>query len=202
MKELAALPVMSARRGCQFRANRRSCQPICQLAYAHHNSDITTKHLSSAHISYAKLIVDSSLNIHHQAACASKGTGNEQPYGGPCERNSLCAIEHPHSVSTRGPSRSLCDTRIHHKGAHVGLPAHSCELGSRQPLKWILKRVLVQGRGFYIGLSFWPGGTIEDWGPVLNETTQQLGLQPCLNATQYINSTNVTHQDYLVSAAF
>lgn len=75
-------------------------------------------------------------------------------------------------------------------------------LGSRQPLKWILNRVLVQGRGFYIGLSFWPGGTIEDWGPVLNETTQQLGLQPCLNATQYINSTNVTHQDYLVSAAF
>ena len=61
---------------------------------------------------------------------------------------------------------------------------------------------MVQGRGFYVGLSFWPGGTIDDWGPVLNETTQQLGLQPCLNATAYTNATNITHQDYLVSAAF
>lgn len=42
---------------------------------------------------------------------------------------------------------------------------------------------------------------MEDWGPVLNATTQQLGLQPCLNVTVYTNATNVTHQDYLVSAA-
>lgn len=54
----------------------------------------------------------------------------------------------------------------------------------------------VQGGGFYIGLAFWPGGTVGDWGPAIDADTTVPGLSPCL-ITSY-NGTNTTHQQYLV----
>lgn len=55
----------------------------------------------------------------------------------------------------------------------------------------------LQGKGFYVGVAFWPGGTIEDWGPVYQSATNYTGPNPCLSGTEY-NATGLTHQQYLV----
>ena len=55
----------------------------------------------------------------------------------------------------------------------------------------------LQGKGFYVGVAFWPGGTIEDWGPVYQRATNYSGPNPCLSSTEY-NATGLTHQQYLV----
>ena len=57
---------------------------------------------------------------------------------------------------------------------------------------------VVQGGGFYVGVAFWAGGSIEDWGPVHDSTTNFTGLSPCENSVKY-NGTGLTHQQYLVS---
>jgi hypothetical protein len=36
----------------------------------------------------------------------------------------------------------------------------------------------MQGAGFPVGLVYWPGGTIEDWGP------PDTGLNPCNETVQ------------------
>lgn len=54
-----------------------------------------------------------------------------------------------------------------------------------------------QGRGFYLGVAFWPGGSTDDWGPVYNATSKTFGLNPCNNVTLMENST-LTQQQYLV----
>lgn len=58
----------------------------------------------------------------------------------------------------------------------------------------------MQGGGFYVGVAFWAGGTIEDWGPVYDSATNYTGLSPCGSGTEY-NETGLTHQEYLVSDA-
>jgi hypothetical protein len=55
----------------------------------------------------------------------------------------------------------------------------------------------MQGRGFYLGLAFWPGGSVEDWQPVYDADTGQFGLNPC-NTTNNYNNTGVSDAIYLV----
>lgn len=62
-----------------------------------------------------------------------------------------------------------------------------------------------QGAGFYLGLAFWPGGTLDDWGPAIDSETISPGLSPCLltpySSTNATDATNITtsHQEYLVN---
>ena len=56
-----------------------------------------------------------------------------------------------------------------------------------------------QGLGVYMGLAFWPGGMVKDWGPAKISSAIALGLNPCVT-TEY-NQTNSTHQQYLVGKA-
>lgn len=37
----------------------------------------------------------------------------------------------------------------------------------------------MQGSSFIVGLAFWPGGTVEDWGP-----PDDTGLHPCNTTVQ------------------
>ena len=48
-----------------------------------------------------------------------------------------------------------------------------------------------------MGVAFWPGGTIQDWGPVFDTAANYTGLNPCESTAQY-NATGLTHQQYLV----
>ena len=57
---------------------------------------------------------------------------------------------------------------------------------------------MMQGRGFYVGLAFWPGGTVEDWGPAYDSDTQEFGLNPC-NTTNDYNNTSQSQATYLAS---
>jgi hypothetical protein len=50
----------------------------------------------------------------------------------------------------------------------------------------------------YVGVALWPGGTIEEWGPVLDTDTQLAGLNPC-NTTNDWNNTGLSDQAYLAS---
>ena len=63
----------------------------------------------------------------------------------------------------------------------------------------LMLKTRVQGSGFYVGVAFWPGGTIEDWGPVYNSAANYTGLSPCESTAEY-NATGLTHQQYLVRA--
>ena len=56
--------------------------------------------------------------------------------------------------------------------------------------------LLLQGRGFYVGVAFWPGGRVEDWLPVYDSDTQQFGLNPC-NTTNHYNNTALSDSRYL-----
>lgn len=62
-----------------------------------------------------------------------------------------------------------------------------------------------QGAGFNLGLAFWPGGTLDDWGAAIDSETVAPGLSPCLltpyNSTNATDATNITtsHQEYLVN---
>lgn len=49
-----------------------------------------------------------------------------------------------------------------------------------------------------MGLAFWPGGTVEDWGSVYNSTKNTFGLHPCNTTGTYLE-TGVTPAAYLVS---
>lgn len=56
---------------------------------------------------------------------------------------------------------------------------------------------LQQGRGFYVGIALWPGGSVEDWLPSYDSTTGEWGLNPC-NVTADFNNTGLTPSQYLV----
>lgn len=63
--------------------------------------------------------------------------------------------------------------------------------------------LLSKGSGFYLGLAFWPGGTLDDWGPAIDLSTVTPGLSPCLlttynNTDSSNNSTPASHQQYLI----
>lgn len=57
---------------------------------------------------------------------------------------------------------------------------------------------LLQGNGFYMGIAYWPGGRIADWGATLNTTTNVKGLNPCTSNNNY-NKTGISDRAYLVS---
>ena len=48
-----------------------------------------------------------------------------------------------------------------------------------------------------MGVAFWPGGTVEDWGAVSDSAANFTGLSPCESTAEY-NATGLTHQRYLV----
>ena len=55
----------------------------------------------------------------------------------------------------------------------------------------------LQNNGMYIGVAFWPGGTVEDWGLVTDTETTTTTLDPC-NKTNNYNSTGESSRSYLV----
>ena len=55
----------------------------------------------------------------------------------------------------------------------------------------------MQGSGFFLGLAFWPGGAVEDWG-VYDAASGQYGLHPC-NVTGNSTTTGLTPAAYLAS---
>lgn len=56
----------------------------------------------------------------------------------------------------------------------------------------------MQGRGFYVGIALWPGGTVEDWKPAYDSDKQEFGLSPC-NTTSGCNNTVQSDETFLVS---
>ena len=48
-----------------------------------------------------------------------------------------------------------------------------------------------------MGVAFWPGHTIDEWGLRYNTTSQEFGLNPC-NST-YDAASETSHRAYLVS---
>ena len=56
-----------------------------------------------------------------------------------------------------------------------------------------------QGRGFYVGVAFWPGGLVEDWLPAYDSSTGAWGLNPC-NTSSTFNNTGQSDAAYLVRA--
>ena len=60
--------------------------------------------------------------------------------------------------------------------------------------------MVTQGKGIYMGMAFWPGGTIADWG-IISETVANATapLYPC-DTTNNWNSTGLSDQAYLVRA--
>ena len=58
--------------------------------------------------------------------------------------------------------------------------------------------VYLQGKGIYMGMAFWPGGTIADWG-VISETVANATapLYPCTTTNNW-NTTGLSDQAYLV----
>ncbi len=89
-------------------------------------------------------------------------------------------------------------SRVRTPPHHIATHAHSLEhvVGMITVEVFTLKAP-VQGSGFYVGVAFWPGGTIEDWGPVFNAAANYTGLSPCESKAEY-NATGLTHQQYLV----
>lgn len=58
-------------------------------------------------------------------------------------------------------------------------------------------RPSAQSKGFYVGVAFWPGHTVEEWGLRYNTTSLEFGLNPC-NIT-YDSASDTSHRAYLVS---
>ena len=54
-----------------------------------------------------------------------------------------------------------------------------------------------QGNGFYMGVAYWPGGRIKDWGATLNATTGIKGLNPCTTNNNF-NKSGISDRAYLV----
>ncbi|KAK9816056.1 hypothetical protein WJX74_007119 [Apatococcus lobatus] len=54
-----------------------------------------------------------------------------------------------------------------------------------------------RGNGFYMGIAYWPGGRIVDWGATLNATTNVKGLNPC-TTTNNFNNTGISDRAYLI----
>ncbi|KAK9849396.1 hypothetical protein WJX84_008749 [Apatococcus fuscideae] len=54
-----------------------------------------------------------------------------------------------------------------------------------------------RGNGFYMGIAYWPGGRIVDWGATLNSTTNVAGLNPCSSTNNY-NKTGISDRAYLI----
>lgn len=48
-----------------------------------------------------------------------------------------------------------------------------------------------------MGIAYWPGGRIADWGATLNTTTNVKGLNPC-TSTNNFNKTGISDRAYLV----
>lgn len=57
---------------------------------------------------------------------------------------------------------------------------------------------ITQGRGFYVGIAMWPGGSVANWGSGINADTAVPGLHPC-NATNNYNNTGLSDAAYLVT---
>ena len=55
----------------------------------------------------------------------------------------------------------------------------------------------LQNNGMYIGVAFWPGGTVDDWGLVTDTETTIIPLDPC-NKTNNYNNTGESSRAYLV----
>lgn len=57
---------------------------------------------------------------------------------------------------------------------------------------------MLQSKGIYLGVAFWPGGTISDWG-IISETDANATapLYPCTTNNNY-NNTGLSDQAYLV----
>ena len=55
----------------------------------------------------------------------------------------------------------------------------------------------LQNNGMYIGVAFWPGGTVDDWGLVTDTETTVTPLDPC-NKTNNYNNTGESSRSYLV----
>ncbi len=63
------------------------------------------------------------------------------------------------------------------------------------------KKGLLQGGGFFLGVAFWPGGTIQDWGSVYDAASGRFGLHPC-NVSGNYSTTGLSPAAYLVDAQF
>ena len=55
----------------------------------------------------------------------------------------------------------------------------------------------LQNNGMYIGVAFWPGGSVDDWGLVTDTETTVTPLDPC-NKTNNYNNTGESSRSYLV----
>lgn len=54
----------------------------------------------------------------------------------------------------------------------------------------------LQGSGFYVGVAFWPGHTVQEWGLRYNTTSEEFGLSPCNVTVDPVTKTS--HRAYLV----
>ncbi|KAK9820563.1 hypothetical protein WJX72_011663 [[Myrmecia] bisecta] len=48
--------------------------------------------------------------------------------------------------------------------------------------------VATRTRGLYLGIAFWPGGTVEDWKPYYDKELDEFGLNPCNDQNNFNNS--------------
>jgi hypothetical protein len=55
-----------------------------------------------------------------------------------------------------------------------------------------------QGEPFVIGLAYWPGGTVAEWGPATNDTNGTPGLNPCFGDVM-IDGAVTNYRNYLAS---
>ena len=93
-----------------------------------------------------------------------------------------------------GPSIH-CEPPPQHNSCKLLIVRTPCELAH-----WTCELLCEQGRGFYLGIALWPGGSVEDWLPAYDSSTGLWGLNPC-NTTGNFNSTGLSPSQVLVRAA-
>ncbi|GAB4822799.1 hypothetical protein N2152v2_009845 [Parachlorella kessleri] len=54
----------------------------------------------------------------------------------------------------------------------------------------------MQGDSFVFGISYWPGYTVTNWGPVYNGSSGVPGLNPCINSTT-VNGAQMNYTSWL-----
>ena len=97
-----------------------------------------------------------------------------------------------------GQVQPLRSTWSSHQGPPVTAFAVVRDILNPQDTQTIAQS-LVQGRGFYVGVAFWPGGRVEDWLPAYDSSTGAWGLNPC-NTSSTFNGTGQSDAAYLVRA--
>lgn len=55
---------------------------------------------------------------------------------------------------------------------------------------------VLRGETFVFGVSYWPGYTVQNWGPAYNETSGTPGLNPCISSAD-VNGATVNYTQYL-----